>query len=133
MDLSGMASARPAVAVDTKLEYAEIDLGALSATSQSWTAPYVSDWAIAVGDFRLKQTYISNPSITPPIPADIRRRRNIPIPTGMPIYRKATFLASKEPRQRLESQRRTCFHLAPARLQSNCRRLNKYWPKAAMP
>ena|GEM_PF-970773 len=51
MDLSGMASARPAVAVDTKLEYAEIDLGALSATSQSWTAPYVSDWAIAVGDF----------------------------------------------------------------------------------
>jgi hypothetical protein len=51
MDLSSMAGALPAVAVDTKLEYAEIDLGTLTATSQSWTAPYVSDWAIAVGNF----------------------------------------------------------------------------------
>jgi hypothetical protein len=51
MDLSGVASAQPAVAVDTKLSYAEIDLGTLSTTNQIWTAPYVSDWAIAVGDF----------------------------------------------------------------------------------
>ena len=49
--LSGMASAQPAVAVDTKLSYAEIDLGTLSTTDQTWTASYVSDWAIAIGDF----------------------------------------------------------------------------------
>ena len=51
MDLSGMAGPLPAIAVDTKLSYAEIDLGTLSTTNQTWTAPYDSDWAIAVGDF----------------------------------------------------------------------------------
>jgi len=51
MDLSGMTSGNSAVAVDTKLSYAEIDLGTLSATNQTWPAPYVSDWAIAVGRF----------------------------------------------------------------------------------
>ena len=51
MDLSGMAGSSPAIAVDTKLSYAEIDLGTLSTTNQTWTAPYVSDWSIAVGDF----------------------------------------------------------------------------------
>jgi len=51
MDLSDAASPLPAVAVDTKSDYAEINVGTLSPTSQTWTAPYVSDWAIAVGDF----------------------------------------------------------------------------------
>ena len=51
MNLSGIGQALPAVAVDTKLDYAEINLGTLNRTSQTWTAPYVSDWAIAVGDF----------------------------------------------------------------------------------
>ena len=51
MDLSGMASPSPAIAVDTKLDYVEIDLGTLSDTNRIWTAPYISDWAIAVGDF----------------------------------------------------------------------------------
>jgi len=49
MDLSGMAGSQPALAVDAKLEYAEIDLGTLNPTNQTWTAPYSSDWAIAVG------------------------------------------------------------------------------------
>jgi len=40
-----------AVAVDAKLGYAEINIGTLNPTSQTWTAPYVSDWAVAVGDF----------------------------------------------------------------------------------
>jgi len=51
MNLSGMGTALPAIAVDTKLDYAEINLGTLNPTSQTWTAPYVSDWAVAVGDF----------------------------------------------------------------------------------
>ena len=50
MDLSGMSGSKPAVAVDTKLTYAEIDLGTRTATNQTWTAPYSSDWAIYVGN-----------------------------------------------------------------------------------
>ena len=49
MDLSGMESARLAVAVDALLPYAEIPLGMLSPGQHTWTAPHGSDWAIAVG------------------------------------------------------------------------------------
>lgn len=51
MNLAGMAGPQRAVAVDTQKPYAELDLGRLNPTSQTWTAPYVSDWAIAVGGF----------------------------------------------------------------------------------
>jgi len=51
MDLTDMAGSSPAIAVDTKLSYAEINLGTLNTTNQTWTAPYVSDWAIAIGNF----------------------------------------------------------------------------------
>jgi hypothetical protein len=51
MDLSSMDGAKDAVAVDTLLPYAEIDLGTLAAENQTWTAPYASDWAVAVGSF----------------------------------------------------------------------------------
>jgi hypothetical protein len=51
LDLSGTAGDLPAVAVDTKRAYHEIDLGRLSAKEFVWSAPYTSDWAIAVGDF----------------------------------------------------------------------------------
>jgi hypothetical protein len=51
MNLSGMVGPQPAVAVDTRLAYAEIDLGILAPTNQTWNAPYQSDWAIAVGNF----------------------------------------------------------------------------------
>jgi len=51
MDLSGMAQAQPGVAVDTKKEYEEIDLGMLGGKEHAWNAPYRSDWAIAVGRF----------------------------------------------------------------------------------
>ncbi len=50
-NLSGMAGSQKAVAVDAGLAYAEIDLGTLSATNQTWQAPYNSEWAIAIGDF----------------------------------------------------------------------------------
>jgi hypothetical protein len=55
MDLSGMPGRQRAVAVDTKLPYKEIELGELSAREQTWEAPYISDWAIAVGDFSQMQ------------------------------------------------------------------------------
>ena len=51
MDLSEMDGAVTAVAVDTRLAYAEIPLGELTPESQTWSAPYESDWAIAVGEF----------------------------------------------------------------------------------
>ena len=52
LNLSGMDGPQTAVAVDTRLSYEEIALGQLAAAEQSWTAPYESDWAIAVGDFQ---------------------------------------------------------------------------------
>ena len=51
LDLSQMESAQTAIAVDTKNAYTEISLGTLAAQNQTWTAPYASDWAVAVGDF----------------------------------------------------------------------------------
>jgi hypothetical protein len=49
MDLSAMAGPQPAVAVDTRKPYQEINLGDLGPKRQTWKAPYESDWAIAVG------------------------------------------------------------------------------------
>jgi hypothetical protein len=49
MDLSDATTALEAVAVDTKQEYSEIPLGRLAAQTQTWKAPYTSDWAIAIG------------------------------------------------------------------------------------
>jgi hypothetical protein len=51
LDLSAMDGRQPAVALDATKEYAEIDLGTLDPTEQTWRAPYRSDWAIAVGAF----------------------------------------------------------------------------------
>ena len=49
LNLSTMPSEQPAVAVDTTLPYEEISLGVLQPGQHTWTAPRVSDWAIAVG------------------------------------------------------------------------------------
>ena len=51
MDLSKMKGDQSAVAVDTKNIYTERSLGLLDAKVHTWTAPYKSDWVIAVGDF----------------------------------------------------------------------------------
>lgn len=51
LDLSGLPSQQPAIAVDTKKPYAEIEIGQLGPQSHIWRAPYKSDWAIAVGEF----------------------------------------------------------------------------------
>ncbi len=51
MDLSAMRGERRAVAIDTKKDYAEIDLGELECAEQRWKGLYESDWVIAVGEF----------------------------------------------------------------------------------
>ncbi len=50
-DTSAMGADAPAVAIDTLLPYAEIDIGPLPAQAQAWSAPYVSDWVLAIGEF----------------------------------------------------------------------------------
>ncbi len=51
MNLSRMAGVQPGIAVDTKKEYDEIEIGTLSSKEHIWKAPYRSDWTIAVGNF----------------------------------------------------------------------------------
>ena len=51
MELTLMQCKSPAMAVDTKKEYAEVDLGQLTPGKRTWKAPYESDWALAVGRF----------------------------------------------------------------------------------
>jgi hypothetical protein len=45
------AGAGPAIAVDARRPYREIDIGPIPPERRLWEAPYASDWAIAVGDF----------------------------------------------------------------------------------
>jgi len=49
--LSDWAGSGPAIAVDTRKPYEEIDLGTLSAQSQTLRLPATSDWVVAVGGF----------------------------------------------------------------------------------
>jgi hypothetical protein len=51
LDLSGMSGPQPAVAVDTRKEYQELDLGSLDPRGHTIRLPHRSDWAIAVGSF----------------------------------------------------------------------------------
>jgi hypothetical protein len=51
IDLSGLADASPAVAVDALAAYEETDLGSLAPEEQTVELPGASDWAIAIGDF----------------------------------------------------------------------------------
>jgi len=50
-DLSEAPGPLPAVAVDTKREYWEVDLGLLKPRLQRIDLPRESDWAIAIGEF----------------------------------------------------------------------------------
>ena len=51
LDLQRMDGSQPAVAVDAKKRYEEIDLGRLSPGAHTWEAPCRSDWAVAIGTF----------------------------------------------------------------------------------
>jgi hypothetical protein len=69
LDLAEMNRPQPAVAIDTRLSYAEINLGALHPTNQTWSAPYPSDWVIIVNAFA--GTGNPSPGVTPgptPVP-----------------------------------------------------------------
>jgi Domain of unknown function (DUF5060)/Protein of unknown function (DUF4038) len=55
VDLAGMNGPQSAVAVDTKKEYRQINLGELKPEKQTIKLPSTSDWALAVGDFQRKQ------------------------------------------------------------------------------
>jgi MYXO-CTERM domain-containing protein len=46
-----LGASGPAIAVNARQDYAELDLGVLPAGSHTVTLPAQSDWAIAVGDF----------------------------------------------------------------------------------
>ena len=52
IDLSDISLALPAVVVDAKKEYREIELGTLAPGTHSIPFPYSSDWAVAVGSFQ---------------------------------------------------------------------------------
>ncbi|MFP4173504.1 MAG: DUF5060 domain-containing protein [Candidatus Hydrogenedentota bacterium] len=51
LDLRRMDGSQPAVAVDTKQDYEEIEIGPLEPGEHTWEAPHRSDWAIAVGAY----------------------------------------------------------------------------------
>lgn len=51
MDLSSFPTPLPAIAVDAKKEYLEIDMGTLDPYNSILELPYISDWAIAIGNF----------------------------------------------------------------------------------
>ncbi len=52
LDLEGLPEALSAIAVDTRKEYKEIEIGTLDKFITRWEAPYISDWAIALGNFK---------------------------------------------------------------------------------
>ena len=70
VDLSGMSGNQPAVAVDTKKTYSEINLGTLTASNQTINLPSSSDWVIAVGDFGSTSSSNLPPSVNITAPAD---------------------------------------------------------------
>jgi hypothetical protein len=65
MDLAEMDGDQLAVAVDTRLEYAEINLGLLQPGNQTWEAPYASDWIVVVGLFSERPDSMPAPAPTP--------------------------------------------------------------------
>jgi len=54
LDLSGLSGPLPAVAVDTRRAYREIQLGVLPPVVQTLQLPSRSDWVVAIGRFELR-------------------------------------------------------------------------------
>lgn len=54
IDLTSSPCSLPVVAVDANLPYEEIRLGYMGPELHRWQAPYVSRWAIAVGNFPMR-------------------------------------------------------------------------------
>lgn len=69
VNISAAAGPLPAVAVDTRGAYAEIDLGMMEPGNHTWNAPHASDWAVAVGYFG--QDAPNNPPEPTAVPTEI--------------------------------------------------------------
>ena len=54
IDLSDSPCSLPGIAVDANAPYEEIELGYLGPELHTWRAPYVSRWAVAVGNFPMR-------------------------------------------------------------------------------
>jgi len=48
LNLDGVGRQFNLIAVDTRLEYAELDQGVIEPVNQTWEAPYASDWALVL-------------------------------------------------------------------------------------
>ncbi len=51
INLENLPQSVKAVAVDTKKDYSEMDIGTVEPGNFIWNAPYKSDWVLALGDF----------------------------------------------------------------------------------
>jgi len=51
IDMTAFAAPQPVIAIDTKTPYFEFQLGEFAPEAHHWRAPYVSDWALAIGRF----------------------------------------------------------------------------------
>ncbi len=51
INLQDIPGSLKAIAVDTKKEYQEIEIGSINPGIFNWQAPYKSDWAIAIGNY----------------------------------------------------------------------------------
>lgn len=63
IDLTTVTEPLRLVAVDTRLPYRELVIDTLRASEHVWRAPYVSDWALAAGDFDRIPADITAPEI----------------------------------------------------------------------
>lgn len=70
MNLNALVGAQSAVAVDAKKAYVEIPLDDFKSGDQTWTAPYISDWVIAIGDYGIEvgPSPVETPVATPKCP-----------------------------------------------------------------
>jgi len=59
LDLSEAPGGLAVVAVDARKPYRELDLGILEPEAQTWSAPYRSHWALAIGAFPDRESRLS--------------------------------------------------------------------------
>ncbi len=74
LPLESLETPAPAIAVDTRRAYREIEIGVHRPGRGVWEAPYESDWALAVGDFvrRAQPSGPSSPTSTAEPPSGLR-------------------------------------------------------------
>ena len=76
LPLGALEKPEPAVAVDTRRAYREVEIGPLPPGKKVWEAPYESDWALSVGDFQRPPG--PPPTTATPPPSGLRVRSSGP-------------------------------------------------------